>query len=131
MTRAFLVVSSLIAIGIGASLLFTPAEFQASVGIDLGGNVNLLSEIRAPGGFLLAAGIYMMLGVFIRKIAHTSVVISTLIYLSYGFARLLGMAVDGMPHTNLVAATVLEIVIGVLGIVILLRFRGNHSQAQA
>jgi len=78
---------------------------------------------------LLVAGIFMMLGVFIQNIAYTSVVISSMIYLGYGFARVLAMVIDGIPHNNLVAATVLEIIVGIAGILILFRFRSAQNKS--
>jgi hypothetical protein len=44
----------------------------------------------------------------LRTILFVSgVVVSALVYLSYGLSRILGMAIDGMPAQGLVQATVL------------------------
>jgi len=42
-TKVLLMVSGLVAVGVCAALLFAPVAFQASAGIVLGDNVNLLS----------------------------------------------------------------------------------------
>ena len=96
LTRTFLVLSGLVAAGIGGALLFVPVEFHASSGIILENDVNLLSEMRAPGGFMFAVGILIMLGAWINNMAAASLVMSCLLFLSYGFSRLLGGA-DAAP----------------------------------
>lgn len=128
-TRAFLALSGVIAIGIGGALLFVPAAFQSSAGITLGDDVNLLSETRAPGGLLFAAGVLIFMGAFAKTMMRTSLVISILVYLSYGIARVLSMIIDGIPHESLVAATGGEIVIGLLGLFLLYRFAKIQSAA--
>lgn len=120
--KVFLFVSGIILIGIGGGLLFAPIAFEASAGINLGNNISLLSEIRAPGGALFMSGILIVLGVFIPKLTFTSAILSSLIYISYGLSRILSMMIDGTPHESIVAATVIEIVIGVLGLFILVKF---------
>ena len=120
-----LIISGLIGTGIGGALLFTPVAFQASAGIELGDNISLLSEIRAPGGALLTSGILMILGAFVANLTFTSTVICTVIYLSYGISRILSMIIDGMPGEGLVIATAVEIVIGLVGVFALLKYRAN------
>lgn len=126
--KALLVVSGLTGIIIGSGLLFAPVSFEASAGIDLGTNINLLSEVRAPGGALLVAGVLILLGAFITKLAYTSILLSCLFYLSYGFSRVFSMIVDGVPNESLVTATLVEIVVGGLSILILVNYRKNQSQ---
>jgi hypothetical protein len=114
--KVFLVISGLVLVVIGAGLLFVPETFHASNGIDLGGQVNLLNETRAPGGALLGSGIVILAGVFVASLTFTSAVVSVLIYLSYGISRIYSMLVDGMPSDILVGVMVLEIVIGTVGL---------------
>ncbi|MBT4933044.1 MAG: DUF4345 domain-containing protein [Rhodospirillaceae bacterium] len=127
-TRVFLAVSGLIGIAIGGALLFTPVEFQASSGINLADDVNLLSEIRAPGGALLAAGIIIVSGAFVQKITQTSILLSCLFYLSYGASRLVGVMIDGVPGNAVVAATACEIIIGLMSLCALLRFHKKQNR---
>ncbi len=124
--KTILLISGLIMTGVGGAILFMPVAFHAGNGIDLGGNISLLSEVRAPGGALLASGILVMLGAFVTQLTFTSVVVSALIYLSYGISRILSLAIDGMPAEGLVQATVLEIIIGLLGVFALLRYREDQ-----
>lgn len=120
--RVLLMVSGIIGIGIGGALLFVPVAFEASAGINLGEDLNLLSEIRAPGGALLSGGIIIFLGAFIPKLTHMSLVLSSLFYLSYGFSRVLSMMIDGIPHNSLLSATIIEIIIGLLSLFLLCKF---------
>jgi len=120
-----LLVSGLIAAGVGGAILFVPATFYALSGIELGGNISLLNEVRAPGGALLACGVLIVLGAFVSRLTFTSAVLSTLLFLSYGLARVLSMAVDGMPDIGLVQATGLELVIGLACVFALRRYREN------
>jgi hypothetical protein len=121
--KVILIASGLIVIVIGFGILFTPVAFFATSGIDLGSDVNLLNEIRPPGGALLAGGILIVSGVFMAELTFTSLVASILIYLSYGISRILSMVIDGMPTEALVVVTVLEIIIGLVGLFALIRYR--------
>lgn len=116
--KTVLFVSGLIAIGVGGAILFAPETFYATNGIELGDNSSLLSEVRASGGALLSIGVLIMLGAFVAKLTFTSVVVSSLFYLSYGLSRILSMAVDGMPAQGIVQAAALEFAIGLVCIVV-------------
>ncbi len=125
--KTILFISGLILVGIGAATLFTPVAFLGTSGIDLGGQVNLLSEVRAPGGALLASGLIILLGVFVSNLTFTSTVISTLVFLSYAVGRILSMAVDGLPAQEFVVVTVIELIIGLAGVFVLLNYRENKQ----
>jgi hypothetical protein len=125
--KTVLILSGLIASGIGGTIVFDPVAFYATYGIELAGNINLFNEIRAPGGALLAGGILIMLGAFVDKLTFTSVVVSTLLYLSYGLSRILSMAIDGMPAEGLVQAAALEIVIGLVCVFVFVKYRENQK----
>lgn len=120
--KIILFISGLIAIGIGGTILTMPAAFYATNGINLEGNINLLNEIRASGGALLASGILIILGAFITKLTFTSTVISTLLYFSYGLSRILSIVLDGMPSEGLVQAVILELIIGLFCIFAFLKY---------
>ncbi len=127
-TKILLFLSGLIGISIGGALLFAPVAFEASAGIDLGDDINLLSEIRAPGGTLLIAGVIIMLGSFLDKITYFSLAISSLFYLSYGLSRIISIFLDGMPNESLVIATLVEIVIGLISVICLYRTKQKDYQ---
>jgi len=127
--KTILIISGLIASGIGVAILFYPVAFYATYGIDIGGNVSLLNEIRAPGGALLASGILIISGAFVDKLAFTATVVSTLLYLSYGLSRMMSIAIDGMPVEGLVQAAALEIVTGLACIFALVKYRGKQRKS--
>jgi len=113
-TKALLTASGLIAAGIALAILFAPGHFYASYGIDVAGNTNLANELKAPMGILLAAGLFMFVGVVKARFVVPSLAVAALIYLSYGLSRFASMAIDGVPHSGLVAAAAIELVIGAL-----------------
>lgn len=123
--RIVLFLAAIIAIGVGAGQVFVPVAFEASAGIQVVADSNLLSEMRAAGGALLAAGVVIISGVFISRMTFISIVLSALFYLSYGVSRLLGMVLDGMPGESLVIVTGVEIVVGVLSLMLLYRFQNE------
>jgi len=127
-TKTILIFSGLISSGVGGAILFDPVAFYATYDIELAGNISLFNEIRAPGGALLTSGILIMLGAFVDKLTFTSVVVSTLLYLSYGLSRILSMAIDGMPAEGLVQAAVLEIVLGLVCVFVLVKYREKHTE---
>ena len=126
--KTILIISGLIASGIGVAILFAPAAFYAIYGIELGSDVSLLNEIRAPGAALLASGILIISGAFVEKLAFTAVVVSTLLYLSYGLSRVMSIAIDGMPVEGLVQAAILEIIIGLACVFALVIYRGKKKE---
>ena len=106
---------------IGAALLLDPTSFHAANGIQLGSDVNLLSEVRAPGGALLGFGLLTGAGAFVRRLTFASTLIGAAIYLGYGLSRLVAMGLDGMPSSALLGVTALELVVGTLCILALRR----------
>ncbi len=121
--KILLVLSGAIGIGIGGALLFVPVTFEASSGINLNGNVNLISELRALGGLLFSGGILILLGAFIPKLTYTSVALSSLVYLAVGLSRVLSIIVDGIPNNSLLNATIIEICIGLFSLIFLIKYR--------
>lgn len=107
-----LVLSGLVAIGIGATILLAPAQFHATHGIELGTDANLLSEIRAPGGALMVLGLMMLVGAFRKPFTLASTAIAAAVYLAYGLSRLVSIGLDGVPDPGLIGAAGIELVIG-------------------
>jgi hypothetical protein len=120
--KLILLISGLIAIGIGSSILTVPISFYATNGITLEGNISLLNELRASGGALLASGILIVSGVFVKKLTFTSTVISSVLYFSYGLSRLLSTAIDGAPAEGLIQAVILELIIGLACVLASLKY---------
>ena len=125
--KIILLLSGLIAVGVGGIILTMPVAFYSSSGINIEGNISLLNEIRASGGVLLVCGILISLGAFVTKLTFTSTIISTLLYLSYGLSRLLSIVFDGMPVEALVQAAILEIVIGLICVFALVKYSVKDS----
>jgi hypothetical protein len=107
-----LIVSGLIALGIGAAGLLTPEVFHTASDIDFGDEVELLNELRAAGGGLVAAGGLILAGAFVARLSFTATLVTALLYLGYGTARVFSMAVDGLPGIGLIGAAVGELAIG-------------------
>ena len=117
--NALLLVSGALLILVGTLILASPADFYASNNIELGANVSLLNELKAPAGLLLAAGVFIAGAIFMRNQADIALWLAALIYLSYGISRSASMALDGIPAAGLVQAAALEGIIGLACLVVL------------
>ena len=126
-TVIYLVISGLLLLAIGATILAAPHAFHGSNGIALGDNPNLLSEIRAPGGLLAASGVIILIGGFRPLLRSQAVQLTTLVYGSFGLARIVAMALDGMPSSSIVGAAVVEVVVAIVGLALLVRSRGREE----
>jgi hypothetical protein len=120
--KVTLIASGFIGVYIGVEILFSPISFYATSGIDLGGNVSLLNEIRASGGALLLSSVLIIIGAFVPRLTFTSIMLATLLYLSYGLSRILSMVIDGRPVEILMYVAVLEIAIGLACAFMLAKF---------
>lgn len=114
-------VSGLIALTIGASILFVPHAFYAGYGIfyagygiALGDDASLLSEFRAPGAGLANFGAIMLLGIWKHALQPISIASALAVFLAFPVGRLVGLALDGMPSGNVIAALVVEVAIAAL-----------------
>lgn len=114
--RTLLIIAGITGISIGAGQLFFPVAFEASAGIDLGNDNNLLSEIRAAGGTLLAAGLLILLGAFRPQLTRLSLLLTMIFFLSYDFSRVYGMFADGMPGQSFLIVTMAEMAIGLAAV---------------
>lgn len=128
--RTVLFVSGLLAAGVGGSILLVPKAFYASYGIDLSGNINLLNEIRASGGSLLASGILILSCAFVARLAWLAALGGCLTHLSYGLARGLAVLLDGAAASGPMLSVWIELAIGAACPAILLR-DCNHGQDRA
>ena len=110
-------------LAVGGVLLFAPAAMHAANGVDLGDDASLLSDVRAPGGALLALGAIIVAGPFVPWLTLPAAMISATVYLAYGLSRLLSIVLDGMPAPGLVYAAGLELVLGAVSAVLFARLR--------
>ncbi len=114
-----LVAGALLAL-IGTFIIASPVDFYAANSIELGADVSLLNELKAPAGFLLAAGAFIIAAIFVRRLTDTAMLLAAMIYLSYAGSRFASMLIDGTPAAGLVQAAVLEAVVGLVCLALLL-----------
>jgi hypothetical protein len=126
--KSVLFLSGLVAVLIGGFIVVAPEAFYAVYGIQFDGDVSLLNEVRATGGALLAIGGLITAGAFVTRLTFTSAVVAPVLYLSYGLSRVLSVTVDGMPVGELTQAAVAEIVIGLVCVVVLLKYRQRQGR---
>lgn len=118
--KLLLFVAGAVLILIGTFISASPIDFYASNSIDLGSNVSLLNELKAPAGFLLVAGLFMIGSIFVQRLVDSAMLLATLIYLSYAASRFTSMMLDGIPAAGLVQAAALETVVGLACLAVLL-----------
>ena len=95
-----IVLSGLIAFGIGAAIMIAPSDFYALSAVTLPNNVNLLNDMRAFGGGLVAVAVFIGLGLFRSSLTFASLVAAAIIFAGYGFARIWAISVDGFPDAT-------------------------------
>ena len=121
-TRAFLGVAGAIAMLIGGAVLLVPHAFFATNHITLGTDPNLMSEIRAPGGLLLATGLIMIAGAAMQSLLRAGLLTAAVVFSMYGVSRLVSAVLDGMPSGSLVSALGIELAVGMIAIILIMRF---------
>ncbi len=115
----FLTFAALLLLAIGGTILLAPHTFYGSDGIMLGNDPSLLSEIRAPGGLLAASALIILTGVFRHNLRSIALMLTVLVYGSFGLSRLVSLSLDGVPSSSLLIATVIELVAAAIGLGIL------------
>lgn len=125
--KGILLISGLLISIPGAFALFSPEGFTARNGVDISGDFSLLNDYRGTGGLMLGCGITILLGVLHTRMAFTSTVVAILGFLGIGIGRILSIGLDGMPADGLVKATVVEVVIGLVAIFALVRYREKST----
>jgi hypothetical protein len=129
LARSILGVSGMLLLAIGSAVLFKAETFAAANGIVLADSPSVLSEYRAPGGMLITSAVLILLGAVRTRFIRSGLALSALVYCSYGVSRLVGMISDGMPSIALTQATVIELLLGSLCLIALLRLNQNLANA--
>ena len=124
-TIGYLVLSGILLLVIGVSILVVPDAFFAGSGIVIGDDPSLRSEIRALGGLLAAAALIIINSTFKRSLRVAGMGLSILVYGSFGLARLLGILFDGMPSAGIIGATAIELIFAAVGMVLYVRCARN------
>lgn len=112
----FLLISGLLLLVIGTTILLVPHGFYASDGIVLGHNPSLLSEIRAPGGLLTTSALVILAGAVRPPLRVQSTALAIMVYGSFGLARLVSVVLDGQPSATLMVALGVELGVAVIGL---------------
>ncbi len=129
-TKFLLLIGGLLAAGIAVNILFAPGVFYSGYGIDVGSNVSLANELKAPAGVLFVAGLLMLAGVVRSACVKPSLAAGAVIYLSYGLSRLSSIVTDGAPHDELIIAVVIELAIGTICLADLKYFRDSGQMPE-
>lgn len=116
--KAYLFISGLLLTFIGGSTLIMPVQMKASAGIDLGGNISIINDVRAFAALILTFAVLAILGAFIKRLTYTSTLVSFLLFTALGLGRLLSIFLDGSPVDGLIKATGLELILGLLGLIL-------------
>ncbi len=125
--RGFLGVSGALLIATGLTVLFDPLSV---LGIEVGSlssEASLLSELRSPGLLLIISGGVSIAAVFRQRLAATALVLSALLYGSFGVSRLVSLVIDGSPSTSIFAAMAIELIAGVLAVAALVAIKKSRS----
>lgn len=116
----------------GSIAMLSPDSFTSRNDIDISGQISLYNDYRGMGGLLIGGGLIIMAGVFRSKMAFTSVVTATVMYLCFSGGRWLSFIIEGQPAEGLLKATVVETVVGLLSFFALIRYQKklkNQSQS--
>ncbi|MFK8021124.1 MAG: DUF4345 domain-containing protein [Pseudomonadales bacterium] len=111
--KILLLIAGAILLLVSGYILVSPLAFYASNGIVLGSNISLINELKAPAGFLLVAGAFMIRTLLKRGPEELALKLAAVIYLSYALSRFASMGIDGSPASGLIQAATLELTIGV------------------
>ena len=108
-----------VAVLIGSFIVIDPASMLASYGLQSELSAALLSELRAPGGLLIACGLAIVQSTFSADNFQRGLTFSIMVYGSYGGVRVLGIFFDGIPATGILMATAIEFVLCMVSIIAL------------
>lgn len=119
----FLLLAGGLLVVIGGSILASTETFFESNGILIPKDPNLRSELRAPAGLLFMSGALVTATAIRRSLEALGLGLVALVYGTYGMSRLVSIAFDGWPAEGLVSAMVIELAVGAIALVTLLRSR--------
>lgn len=129
--KAVLLIAGGTATALGTMILFMPHAFYAGYQIDPGTDPNLLNEMKSPTLALIGAGLFILSGIIVPRLTRPAIITATALYLSYGLSRLISTALDGPPSPALLTATATELLIGLVCLFALWRYRTTTSVSSA
>ncbi|MAM69566.1 MAG: hypothetical protein CMP91_00290 [Gammaproteobacteria bacterium] len=115
------------AVLIGSLILIDPVGMFSTYGLQSNLSSGLLSELRAPGGLLLACGIIIIRNTLREELYEFGLQLSIMVYGGYGFSRLLSFAFDGAPPIEIMFATVIELMLCLLSMLVLWKRQKNSG----
>ena len=127
-TNGLLLASGLLAAGLAATMFIAPDAIYAVYGIEIGSNVNLANELKAPVGVLLITGLLALSGVLRAELVTPALGTAAGVYLSYGLSRLASVVIDGVPDIALVVAAVIEMAVGGACLLRLVHIRRENGE---
>lgn len=130
-TRTFLFVCAALVGAIGGAVLLSPHAFFATNNIALNNDPNLMSEIRAPGGLLIAAGLMMLAGAVFHKHLLNALRVAAITFSAYGLARCISWVADGAPSSSLMIALTLEMGLGIIAAILLAKIKADKQSSHS
>lgn len=121
LTITLLHINGWLAVLIGSLILFNPVGMFSTYGLQSDLSSGLLSELRAPGGLLLASGLMIIRNTQKEELYDFGFQLSIMVYGGYGFARLLSFALDGRTPVEIIIATIIELGLCMFSVFILLK----------
>ena len=126
-TRAFLIFCAVglvpIALGYGAKPS-TSLDFLFGITVD---TTNLTHIMRAVMGLYLGMVVIWVWGAFKKRMSRPALVSCAVFMLGLAAGRILSFFVDGMPNWLLVVYAVLEIVLGLMAIVLYMKYNPEDT----
>lgn len=113
-TRLALIGSGAILGLIGGALMISPKAFLETSHVFVERDPGLMSELAAPGGLLVATGVFMLIGAAKLRFASMALATGAVVYGSYGIGRVVSMLLHGLPSQSLISATIIEVAIAVM-----------------
>jgi hypothetical protein len=110
--RVLLGMGALTALILASAILFLPGPFYAGYGIDPGGQVSLLNELKAPALVIMSLGVLQSIALFVPARLRLGLGAGLLLYLGFGLSRVVAMAIDGLPSAGLVLVALVELALG-------------------
>ena len=121
--KGILSVLGLLLTGLGSWRLFNPITFYENSGLVLSNEAGLLSEARGTGGVIVGFGLVVLMGAFYQRLSYTSTIAAIVVFLGFGVARVIGFSLDGNPGEGVIQGIIFEIVLGLLAVFALFKYR--------
>jgi len=126
---ALLQLNGWVAVLIGSFIVIDPASMLSAYGLQPDLSPALMSELRSPGGLLIACGLTIVRCALAIESYERGLTLSILVYGGYGITRLLSIVVDGEPAIEILLATAIEITLLILSGLTLLKLNRNPNVA--